>query len=311
MPDLHIDYRPKTFGEFVGNTAVVKSLESKLKQNKLPHSILLQGPSGCGKTTIGRIIKTELECSLLDFIEINAGNNRGIDTGREIIKNIKMRPMQGPCRVFLLDEIHQATKDFQNSLLKPLEDTPGYIYFILCTTDPQKLLKTVRNRCSTYEVTLLNDQQIFDILQNAAAQEKKKVDERALDDICEAADGCPRQALVILNQIIDINVRRQRRGVQNYLQSTRQAIELARVLFRQGSWSEIQDILKDLDDDPEKVRRVVIGYMNTIAIKEGNPSKIKIANKVFKAFRKPFYDTLKPGLTFACWEAVKGGDIPF
>jgi DNA polymerase-3 subunit gamma/tau len=310
MP-LHTDYRPKDFDEFAGNKITVRKLQAQLKAKELPHSLMFIGPSGCGKTTLARILKDHLKCSELDFIEINAGNNRGIETGRQIISNIRLMPIEGEVRIYLLDEIHQATKDFQNALLKPLEDTPDHVYFILCTTDPQKLLKTIRNRCSTYEVNLLDFDPLMDLMERIVEdQSKQEVEEDVLEEIYDVAEGCPRQALVILDQIINLDPGRQKRAVQAWKFETAQVIELCRALFNQAAWSIIQEILRGIDEEPEKVRRAVIGYMAAVASNEKRPSKAHTASMVFEAFRLPFYDTGKPGLVFACWNAVEGGDIP-
>jgi DNA polymerase III gamma/tau subunit len=308
---LHLTYRPKDFDEFMGNRGVVQKLQAQLKANTLPHSLMFVGPSGCGKTTLARILKNHLKCSDLDFIEINAGNNRGIDTGREIIANIRLMPIEGDVRIYLLDEIHQATKDFQNALLKPLEDTPKYVYFILCTTDPQKLLKTIRNRCSVHEVSLLDFDDLMDLMEKIADDQNKKVDERALEDIYDAAEGCPRQALVILDQVINLDIRKQRRAVKAWKGQEAQVIELCRALFAGEAWGKVQGLLKGIDEDPEKVRRAVIGYMSAVAVNEKNSTRIGYAAQVYEAFRLPFYDTGKPGLVFACWNAVKDEDIPY
>jgi DNA polymerase III gamma/tau subunit len=307
---LHLAYRPKDFDEFAGNRTTIGKLQAQLKAGKLPHSLMFIGPSGCGKTTLARILKDQLGCSDLDFIEINAGNNRGIETGRQIIANIRLMPMEGDVRIYLLDEIHQGTKDFQNALLKPLEDTPSYVYFMLCTTDPQKLLKTIRNRCSTYEVGLLNFDPLMNLMERIVEDQNKEMDERALEEIYDVSEGCPRQALVILDQVINLDPRRQRRAVKAWLFETAQTIELCRALFGQQSWGSVKRILKQLDEDPEKVRRAVIGYMSAVAINDESPIKAKTAAGVFEAFRAPFYDTGKPGLVFACWNAVEGADFP-
>lgn len=310
MP-LHLDYRPKDFDEFAGNRGVVQKLQAQLKANTLPHALLFVGESGCGKTTLARILKQHLKCSELDFIEINVGNNRGIETGREIIANIRLLPVDGDVRIYLLDEVQAMTRDLQGALLKPLEDTPKYVYFMLCTTDPQKLLKTIRNRCSTYEVGLLGFDDLMDLMEKIAADEGKEVDEKALVDIYDAAEGCPRQALVILDQVINLDVRRQRRAVKAWKGQEAQVIELCRSLFAGESWGKVQGILKGIEEDPEKVRRAVMGYMSAVAINDKSPSKGATAARVFEAFRLPFYDTGKPGLVFACFNAVKDEDIPY
>jgi len=306
---LQINYRPDNFNDFLGNVSTVKSLQSKLKQKALPQSILFQGPSGCGKTTLARILMKELGCDQKDYIEINAATESGIDTVRGIVKNINLRPMFGKVRIYLLDEVQATSKGFQNGLLKPLEDMPSFVYFILCTTDPQKLLKTIRNRCTTYEVDLLSDNDMKGLIERVFTAEEKPIDEEVVFDIIEVADGCPRQALVILDQIIDMDPRRQRRAVRDYITNEAMTIELCRALLNRQSWPNIQDILADLTDDPEKVRRAVIGYMSAVTIKERNPQVISQAAKVYNCFSTNYFDTGKAGLVFSCWSAIKDEDV--
>ena len=300
---LQIDYRPNSFDGFLGNVSTVKSLQSKLKQKALPQSILFQGPSGCGKTTLARILMKELGCDQKDYIEINAATESGIDTVRGIVKNINLRPMFGKVRIYLLDEVQATSKGFQNGLLKPLEDMPSFVYFILCTTDPQKLLKTIRNRCTTYEVNPLSDKDMAALIVSVFVAEKKQIEDDVVYDIVEVADGCPRQALVILDQIIDMDPRRQRRAVRDYVTNEAKTIELCRALLNNRSWREIQDILADLTDDPEKVRRAVIGYMSAVAIKENRESVVEQAASVYRCFNVNYFDTGKAGLVFSCYNA--------
>ena len=167
MSPLHLAYRPKNFDEIFGNTAVIESLKSIFsRKSDFSHAMLFQGPSGCGKTTLARIVKDLLGCKGSDYTEINASNNRGIDTARLIVDNMKYRPMipGSKCRVYLLDECHQITGDAANALLKALEDTPAHVYFLLCTTNPGKLLQTIRNRCMIFEVQSLTDDQLVELL---------------------------------------------------------------------------------------------------------------------------------------------------
>ena len=300
---LQINYRPDNFDDFLGNVSTVKSLQSKLKQKALPQSILFQGPSGCGKTTLARILMKELGCDQKDYIEINAATESGIDTVRGIVKNINLRPMFGKVRIYLLDEVQATSKGFQNGLLKPLEDMPSFVYFILCTTDPQKLLKTIRNRCTTYEVDLLSDNDMKGLIERVFTAEEKPVAEETINDIIEVADGCPRQALVILDQIIDMDPRRQRRAVRDYVTNEAKTIELCRALLGNRPWREIQSILADLTDDAEKVRRAVIGYMSAVAIKENRESVVEQAASVYRCFNMNYFDTGKAGLVFSCYYA--------
>jgi len=307
MP-LHIDYRPRNFDEVIGNKSAIKSLRSVLAREDTPHSFLFQGPSGCGKTTLARIVKDELKCHDQDFIEINAANSRGIDTAREIIQTCNYMPIAGPTRVILADEVHMGTKDFQTALLKPLEDTPTHVYFILCTTDPQKLLKTVRNRCSIFEVGNLSENEIEQLLNWILDEEKLKINDSAFAEIVKASNGCPRQALVILDQIIDLPEDDQEAAVQEAAIGDKQVIDLCRALIKQASWPEIRDLLKGIKEEPEKVRYAILGYMNTVLL-GGEP----LAALIIECFREPFYYGGKALLTLACWESIgkEEQDIPF
>ena len=300
MASLHLDFRPENFDEFIGNKAAVKSLKSVLdREEDIPHSFLFQGPSGCGKTTLARITKNILECHDQDFIEINAGNSRGIDTAREIIQTISYMPVAGDVRVILLDEVHQGTKDFQNALLKPLEDTPAHVYFLLCTTDPGKLLFTVRNRCSTFEVNKLSDDEIGELLAWVFDSEDIKMNDKAIDAIVEASEGCPRQALVILDQVIDLPDEEREEAVKLVALGDKQIIDLCRALKDRKSWPEIRDILEGIKDEPEMVRLTVLKYMNKVLL-GGNG----LGALIIECFKEPFYYGGRALLTLACWEAV-------
>ena len=202
MP-LHLKYRPKNFSEFVGNPGTVEALETVLAKpkNEIPHAFLFCGPSGCGKTTLARIVKNELGCSNEDFIEIDSGDFRGIDTIRDIRQNMVFRPLSGGIRVWLLDECHQLSKDAQNAFLKALEDTPEHVYFLLATTEPEKLLKTIRTRCARFDVHPLSERMMVRHLRKITEKEGKKVPNEVLSQIASDSLGSVRQALVILDKI--------------------------------------------------------------------------------------------------------------
>ena len=108
---------------------------------------------------------------------------RGIDTIRDIIKQAQFRPIEGSCRVWLIDECHKLTNDAMNSLLKILEDTPTHVYFILCTTDPHKLLKTIQGRCSQFAVKPLDDRQMFRLLKTIVKEEGEDLPQEVYDQI--------------------------------------------------------------------------------------------------------------------------------
>jgi DNA polymerase-3 subunit gamma/tau len=215
-------YRPQTFKEVVGQTHVVKTLANALKQGKLTHALLFAGIKGTGKTTIARIIAKALNCQNLidgyepcnqctncieinkgifvDVIEIDAASNRGIDQIREIIENLKFAPAKGKAKVYIIDEAHMLTKEASNALLKSLEEPPSHVYFILATTEPNKLLPTILSRCQRYDFRRLDLSLLVKHLKNICQKEGYEIEEEALKLIAKEAQGSLRDALSLLDQ---------------------------------------------------------------------------------------------------------------
>jgi len=312
MGSLHIDYRPRDLSEVVGNEKIVKIIESIFEREDkedIPNTWLFCGPSGCGKTTLARIVSKMLGCSPVDtnqdYQEINASNTRGIDTAREIISSMKFKPMtpDSECRVYLIDEVHQGTKDFQNSLLKALEDTPKHVYFMLCTTDPQKLLKTIKTRSSIFEVQSLDKPELIELAEEVLESEGilEDVDEDVVEALVSSADGCPRQLLVNLDQIIDLEPDEMKDAINSLRESKQQTIELCRALLK-DKWVDVSEVLSGLKEDPERVRQAVNGYMSSILLKQKNLDNdiSKRAALVLDCFSENFYSNGRPGLVKAC-----------
>jgi len=155
---LALKYRPQTFDEVIGQDQTINQLQSALENGTLGHALLFCGTRGTGKTTTARIVARELNADLADswdsmyhlvLTEIDAASNTGVDNVRELIESIRYAT-QGH-RVVVIDEIHMLSKNAFNALLKTLEEPPPKVTFILCTTEPHKLLDTVKSRCQIYE----------------------------------------------------------------------------------------------------------------------------------------------------------------
>ena len=303
--DLHIKYRPKTLDEIVGNDSVVEALRVLL-QNKegFPHSLILSGESGCGKTTIARIIKSELGCSDMDFKELNIADIRGIDSARDIINNCKQRPLFGNVKIYLMDEIHQATKDAMNTLLKILEDTPKHVYFILATTDPNKLLKTIRTRCKEFTVSPLDTRQIRFLLNSIYNKEGLEPYVNVVDKISRMCDGSPRKALVLLGQVIEMSSEEQAlQAIESATIEEAKVIDLCRMLMsnKSNKWKDCKILLKNINEDPEKVRYAILGYFRSVLLNKGDLQSAKIMSLFFENF---MYSG-KAGLIYSCFLACQ------
>jgi len=300
---LHLKYRPKTFDEFIGNEATIEALKSVVSRTSGEvRSFLFTGPSGCGKTTLARIVASELNCQAKDIYEYNSANTRGIDTIREIAQSSRYLPLGGKIKVYLLDEIHKATADAQNALLKLLEDTPKHIRFILCTTDPEKLIKTIKTRCSTFTVSSLQRSKIMKLLHWICSEEKVKVEEAVLQKIAECCDGSARQGIVFLDQIIDIE--NQETALQAIVDATVQDSsikDLIQKLLQPGiSWKTLTPIIKSLDEEPEQIRRAILGYCEKVMLDSPNERLCSI----IEIFWDSWTYVGRAGLIRSCYRAL-------
>lgn len=300
---LQLKYRPQTLEEVRGNMYTLKSIRSVFEREQdWPHAILLQGPKGCGKTTIARILKNILECNDGDFAEINSSNDRGIAMARKLQDQAHYRPMYGKSRVFLLDEVHQTTKDFQNALLKPLEDCPLHSYFILCTTDPAMLIEPLRSRCHTFEVQNLNRTDCVALLSDILQAERVDyITEDMMGKIYEASEGCPRDALRILDQVIDLQTDDEvYAAIKAYNYAETNLNEIWKALLRKEGWPRIQQRLKLLDlSNVESMRRATLTHMGNQLLERDDPNVALIA----ECFMDNYYDSGKAGFILSCYRA--------
>jgi len=300
---LYLKYRPDSWEKIVGNTEVVSSIQNMLQKENHPHSYLLTGGTGCGKTTIARIMATELGCVGMDYNEVDSADFRGIDTVRDIRKGSQFKPMEGRCRVWVIDECHKMTNDAQNALLKILEDTPAHVYFILCTTDPQKLISTVKGRCSTFQVNPLTDKDMFRLLRKITTAEGDKLDKEIYDQIITDAMGHPRNAIQVLEQVLNVEPDLRLETARRKAEEQSEVIVLCRALLGKKSWKEIAGILTGLkQQDPENIRRVVIGYAQSVLLSGKTEDRCGL---ILEEFKEPTYNMGFPAVVLACYSITR------
>ncbi len=305
--ELYRRYRPSKFSEVVGQDESVTVLSELGRRNAVPQFLLLTGPSGCGKTTLARILRKKLKCGDADYVEINAAKERGIDMVRDIERRMGFKPIGGPCRMWICDECHQLTVDAQGGFLKILEDTPPWVYFVFCTTDPQKLKSTIRTRATSINLKAVGRTDLKSLIHRVAEAELGVgFSDEVSDKIVDMSDGSPRKALVLLGQVLGIEDEEKQLSVLRDSDYQTEAIELCRALLNpRGGWSEIAKILKGiegLDEQVESIRWMVLDYMASVAV--GGSKQAQRAVDIINLFKTPFYDSKRAGLILACHDAV-------
>jgi DNA polymerase III subunit gamma/tau len=220
---LALKYRPATFADVISQDHVTRTLSNALERGRTAHAYLFAGPRGSGKTTTARLLARALNCDRgvsgepcgecdncraiasgrsLDVIEIDAASNRGIDDIKELREAVKYAPAQGRYKVYIVDEVHQLSKDAFNALLKTLEEPPRGVVFVLATTEPHKILPTILSRCQRFDFRPIPLDAIRARLSSIAEREDLELDERAEFAIAKKADGSLRDALSLLDQVV-------------------------------------------------------------------------------------------------------------
>ncbi|MFP4219821.1 MAG: DNA polymerase III subunit gamma/tau [Phormidium sp.] len=221
---LHHKYRPATFADLVGQTAIASTLTNAIRQERIAPAYLFCGPRGTGKTSSARIFAKSLNClsydrptetpcgtcetcrsiargSALDVIEIDAASNTGVDNIRELIERAQFAPVQARYKVYIIDECHMLSTAAFNSLLKTLEEPPAHVIFILATTDPQRVLPTIISRCQRFDYRRIPLDAMTGHLRYIAQQESIAISDEALTLIAQLAQGGLRDAESVLDQL--------------------------------------------------------------------------------------------------------------
>jgi len=296
---IHIDDRPAGFDEVVGHESIVKSLKKSLADPKRPHVFLFTGPSGVGKTTLARICAQMLGAEGVGIIEKNISNETGVDSARDLINESYLTPMEGKIRAYILDEVDKASDSWQAAMKKPMEDVPEHTYYFLCTEFADKVKKAIRTRSLEYTLAPLKDDDMLYLLKKMTRKYEKDLSMKVLEAIVERAGGAPRQGLMLLQEVMDVENEEEALELVAAEATTPEVRELCQKLLKKASWKEIAPVLKGVKEDAETVRRIVLGYMNAVLLNSGASRAFDLI-EIFEA--SVFYSG-KPGISRMCYEA--------
>ncbi|MBW4031212.1 MAG: DNA polymerase III subunit gamma and tau [Acidobacteria bacterium] len=246
---LYRRYRPETFAELIGQSQVTDPLRTALRTDRVNHAYLFSGPRGCGKTTSARILARCLNCAegptdtpcgkcascielardgsgSLDVVEIDAASHNGVDDARDLRERAAFAPARDRYKIFILDEAHMVTPQGFNALLKLVEEPPDHVKFIFATTEPEKVIGTIRSRTHHYPFRLVPPAQMLEYVQQLCDSEKVSVQPGVLPLVVRAGGGSVRDTLSLLDQLIS--------GSEVATGSTGSSVEYARAVALLG-----------------------------------------------------------------------------
>ena len=312
-------YRPQTFADLIGQETLVQILTNAIITNRIANAYLLTGVRGVGKTTTARLIAMSLNCENrkedscepcgncdscqsirsdhnLDVIEMDAASKTGVDDVREIIDNVKYKPVNSLFKIFIIDEVHMLSKSAFNALLKTLEEPPEHVKFIFATTEVKKIPVTILSRCQRFDLKRVESENLAKHIKKISSLEKVKIDDDAIALLVRAGDGSVRDSISLLDQAIinnDVEVTAETITTMLGLADRGKIYDLVENITK-GNTSNSLIIYRDLYNSGADILMIFEELLNAIH----SITQIKISPDLINNFAIPEIERVR-GMDFA------------
>jgi DNA polymerase III gamma/tau subunit len=296
MTSLPVKYRPAAFKDVVGQDQAINSLKKVVKDGRAK-SFIFTGPSGTGKTTLARILANSFSngaATLANVEEIDAATNSGADDMRAVINRSFYRAVGGsPTKAIIIDEAHRLSAAAWTILLKPIEEPPNHVYWMLCTTEAGKIPKTIQTRCLRYDLKPVKEELILELLIRIVENEGFEIGDEIIEACAEAAAGSPRQAIIFLEGCLHCKTVAEAQAIMRSAGQNREVVDLCRWLIggRGHTWAEAVKHVQSLDGvDAEGARITIVNYLAAVLMN----TKGDVKARELLAILEPFLAAYNP-----------------
>ena len=286
MANLAELMRPKSLDEVFGNQHIVSSLKKQLKNNSLSQTIMFTGKFGSGKTSLAKILADELQAHVTD---IDCGSEGNVDNIREIVESSSYSSLFSDKKVFILDEVHQLSKPAQSALLKTLEEEKPGVHFFLLTTEPQKILKTIKSRCVIYELEEASNKEIGEAVSKVEKEYGLSFEDRKdFWALIEKSEGSLRNVYSILEKIVYLRDENGFVSSENFKKAIGESSQdvdenLPKAILNHDykeAISIINSLKKKSEVNPNSTMIGVYNYLKTVFLKRGNSALVEILSDI-------------------------------
>ena len=262
MKSLAVKYRPRSWDAVVGQDVIVDILRKQLSTKNIKNAYIFSGASGCGKTTAARIFANELNNHQGEPIEIDGASNNGVDNVKQIISSASQRSLNSEYKIYIIDEAHMLTTQAWNAFLKTIEESPKYTIFIFCTTDPQKIPDTIKNRCMRFNFTRISSDVILSRLRYICMQEHITNYQDSIDYISRTSNGEMRNAISKLETCLDysnnMDIQTTLKALGNF--SYEVFFDLTNNII-DGKFDNVSSLIDDIYNDGGDITNFVNNYL--------------------------------------------------